>query len=43
VSVVVTPAKDSGGCSSTGNASGGAMLVALLAGLAISRRRVTLQ
>jgi uncharacterized protein (TIGR03382 family) len=43
LSVDINPAKDEGGCSSTGNASGGAMLIALLAGVALSRRRITLR
>jgi MYXO-CTERM domain-containing protein len=43
VQVEVTPAKEEGGCSSTGNTSGGAMLLALLAGLFLSRRRLTLR
>jgi MYXO-CTERM domain-containing protein len=43
VQVEVTPAKEQGGCSSTGNSSGGAMLLALLGGLFLSRRRFTLR
>ncbi|HYI03088.1 myxosortase-dependent M36 family metallopeptidase [Hyalangium sp.] len=43
VQVEVTPAEEEGGCSSTGTSSGGAMLIALLAGLMFSRRRITLR
>jgi large repetitive protein len=49
VSVEVAPAKadgsgsSDGGCASTGSSSGGAMLLALLAGVALSRRRITLR
>jgi len=43
VQVEVTPAKEEGGCASTGNSSGGAMLLALLAGVFLSRRRLTLR
>ncbi len=43
VSVGVTAPKDQGGCASTGSSSGGAMLIALLAGVALSRRRITLR
>jgi uncharacterized protein (TIGR03382 family) len=45
VDVEVTPLKTEskgGGCASTGSSSGGAMLLALLAGVALSRRRITL-
>ncbi|KFE62096.1 myxosortase-dependent M36 family metallopeptidase [Hyalangium minutum] len=43
VQVEITPAKSEGGCASTGNSSGGAMLLAALAGLFLSRRRFTLR